>query len=392
MADLNKYQLFEGSFRGKKFYLNTSATVSGGQKLAVYDYANSNRRDIFYMGDKPSEYSIKALINPDLDKDGYFTTRTEFINALKEVGKGRLVHPFYGELDCYVESWSCTDDITNLGIIEFDITFKIDVQPVETNPTITLGGGISQSINDKLLPTLESELVLPPKSNIYLKKLASFLNIIQTASILVKNRDIAAIAGIFVGRDLQSLLSSSISVYNFLRTTFSFFGTSPTLAPDTTTFSTNMRDLNDQLTPRLVNYTTENAMEYNNNLLIFKSTTEILILDALYQYAFENGFESIVDLEEYKSTADDIFKNFRNNCPSEALIQLGEEIKETFTLFLEEQSLNVLRVVEVDVPGEPLDVLLYRYYDDLSFRDKIIALNNIKDTSWVEGKVRLLTK
>ena len=391
MVDIDKYELSEGSFRGKKFYLNTSSTVSGGQKLAVYDYANSNRRDIFYMGDKPSEYTLKALLNPDLTKEGYTTVRTEFINALKERGKGRLVHPFYGNIDCYVESWSCTEDTTKLGFIEFDITFKVDVQPTD-NTTPAAPNTVTQIINQTLLPTLQAELILPPKSPVYLGKLFNFMNALQTSIILVRNRDIAAIADILIGGNIRSLLSNTIGIYNLLRSVFRSLGRSPTLPADTATFATNMKDLNDALQPRLVNYTTANAVEYNNNILLFKSTTDLLTLDAMYQYAFENGFESIVDLEVYKTVTDDIFKNFRNNCPSDDLIQIGENIKEVFTLFLEEQSLNTLRVVEVDISGEPLDVLLYRYYEDLSFRDRIIKLNNIKDTSWVEGKVRLLTK
>jgi hypothetical protein len=392
MANLSKYNLFEGSFRGKTFYLNTASTVSGGQKLAVYDYANSNRRDIFYMGDKPSEYTLRALLNPDLSKESYVTVRTEFINALKERGKGRLVHPFYGDIDCYVESWSCTEDTTRLGFVEFDITFKVDVQPTQNAANTLFSDPVTQIINQKLLPTLQAQLILPPKSPVYLDKLFNFINALQTSIILVRNRDIAAIADILIGGNIRSLLSNTIGIYNLLRTVFRSLGRNPTLPADATAFATNMKDFNESLEPRLVNYTTANAMEYNNNILLFKSTTDILTLDAMYQYAFDNGFESIVDLELYKTITDDIFKNFRNNCPSDDLIQIGEDIKELFTLFLEQQSLNTLRVVEVDIPGEPLDVLLYRYYEDLSFRDRIIKLNNIKDTSWVEGKVRLLTK
>jgi hypothetical protein len=421
MADLIVSNLFEASFRGQKFYLNTSSTVSGGQKLAIYDYANSDRRDIFYMGDKPNEYSLKALVYPESEvvaevgaslitdpnfaiptiasnvqsaarSGDYFRYRNAFINALKEKGKGRLVHPFYGNIDCYVESWSATEDITNLGVIEFDITFKVDVLPLQEQFGASTREAIDEIIERDLLPTLKSELSLPPKSPVYLNKLLGFINVIQTAITFVKNVDILGFASLIAGRNLRPFFVTPIAIYNLLRGIFRTIGRNKTLPSDTKTFAVEVRSFNDALQPQFVNYTTQNALEYNRNLQIFKSTTEILTLDTLYQYAIENGFESISDLEDYKSVTDDIFKNFRNNCPSEGLIKIGEAIKEKFTLFLQEQALTTLRVVEVNIPGEPLDVLLYRYYEDFSFRNRIIRLNNIKDTSWVEGKVRLLTK
>lgn len=402
MADFIVNNLFEGSFRGQRFYLNTSATISGGQKLAVYDYANSNRRDIFYMGDKPNEYSIKALVYPEpltarIDPDtepnrGYFTVRNNFINALKEKGKGRLVHPFYGDIDCYVESWSATEDTTNLGVIEFDITFKVDVLPLQQQFGQSTREAVDEIIERDLLPTLETELLLPPKSPVYLNKLLGFLNVVQTAITFVKNVDILGFASLVAGRNLRPLFATPIAIYNLLRGLFRTIGRNEALPADTKTFAVEVKSFNDALQPQFVNYTTQNAIEYNRNLQILKSTTDILTLDTLYQYAFDNGFESIDDLEEYKRITDEIFQNFRNNCPSEPLIKIGETIKEKFTLFLQEQALTTLRVIEVNVPGEPLDVLLYRYYEDFSFRDRITRLNNIKDTSWVEGKVRLLTK
>ncbi len=402
MSDLIINNLFEASFRGQTFYLNTSSTISGGQKLAIYDYANSNRRDIFYMGDKPNEYSVKALVYPEaltgrIEPDtptnrGYFTVRNNFINALKEKGKGRLVHPFYGDIDCYVESWSATEDITNLGVIEFDITFKIDVLPLQEQFGASTREAIDEIIERDLLPTLESELLLPPKSPVYLNKLLGFINVIQTAIVFVKNVDILGFASLVAGRNLRPFFATPIAIYNLLRGIFRTIGRNETLPSDTKTFAVEVKSFNDALQPQFVNYTTQNAIEYNSNLQIFKSTTDILTLDALYQYAFDKGFESIADLEEYKRVTDQIFDDFRNNCPSERLIKIGETIKEKFTLFLQEQALTTLRVIEVNIPGEPLDVLLYRYYEDFSFRDRIIRLNNIKDTSWVEGKVRLLTK
>lgn len=403
MPDLLVNNLFEGSFRGQRFYLNTSSTISGGQKLAIYDYANSNRRDIFYMGDKPNEYSLKALVYPEpletriepdtpTGRGDYYTVRNNFINALKERGKGRLVHPFYGDIDCYVESWSATEDTTNLGVIEFDITFKVDVLPLQEQFGLSIQAGVDEIIERDLLPTLESELLLPPKNPVYLNKLLGFINVIQTAITFVKNVDVLGFASLVAGRNLRPFFVTPIAIYNLLRGIFRTIGRNETLPSDTQTFAVEVKSFNDTLKPQFVNYSTQNAIEYNRNLQIFKSTTDILTLDCLYQYAFNNGFESIADLEEYKRVTDQIFDDFRNTCPSEALIKLGETIKEKFTLFLQEQALTTLRVIEVNIPGEPLDVLLYRYYEDFSFRDKIIRLNNIKDTSWVEGKVRLLTK
>lgn len=425
MSDLIVQNLFEASFRGQPFYIDTSSTISGGQKLAVYDYVNSSRRDIFYMGDKPNEYTIKALLYPEASNAGqaltqasiitnsgatvtsqpnssntavtprtgdYFRVRNNFLNALKAPGKGKLVHPFYGEIECYVESWSATEDIKSLGFIEIDITFKVDVSPLQAQFGISTKNAIDEIIDTDLLPTLEATLVLPPKNQVYFSKLVNFIGVIQTVVGFVKNIDLVGFASLIVGRNLRPFLVAPTAIYNLLRNVFRTIGRQDTLPVDTRSFSTGIRDFNASLQPQLVNYNTESALEYNNNLLILKSVTEILLMDCLFAYAIDNGFETVVDLEYYRNIVDDIYNDFVENCPSESLVKIGEDIKQKFSIFLEEQTLTTLKVITVSIPGEPLDVLLYRYYENLDFRDQIIRLNNIKDTSWVSGDMRLITK
>lgn len=130
--------LLQASFRGVPFH------------VLSHEYTGGRRTDIFYLlyGDKDfepvvedsgpdsDEFSVEAyIIQNDAANLDYFPQRDNLITALKKLGSGLLIHPYFGEITVSVlGKFSMRETSEEGGIARFSITF---VKTVKKTPKRT---------------------------------------------------------------------------------------------------------------------------------------------------------------------------------------------------------------------------------------------------------------
>lgn len=112
-------QMLPGSFRGVPFGVRVAQTQVG-RRVVVHEYPQ--RPDVYTedLGPKADAFTIEAVvIGPD-----YMKGRDELIDALKQVGPGILVHPYYGErLVTLVAPARITETFSEGGKVTFSLDF-----------------------------------------------------------------------------------------------------------------------------------------------------------------------------------------------------------------------------------------------------------------------------
>ncbi|MDH3325177.1 MAG: DNA circularization N-terminal domain-containing protein [Gammaproteobacteria bacterium] len=118
------------SFRDVPFLVKRTSTT-GGRRLAVHEFVNSDFRDIEDLGPDLRKFSITAMV----------TSRREanaLIAALDKKGEAVLVHPFYGDHTVSSGTYIVDDDMTKLGEISFQLNFQISLEKFVSKKVSTL--------------------------------------------------------------------------------------------------------------------------------------------------------------------------------------------------------------------------------------------------------------
>lgn len=142
-----KLNLRHASFRDIPFYFDSSE-FKAGRKTVVHDFPKRDLVTIEDMGRATREFSITAYF---LGSD-YQDYRDAFINAIEQKGAGKLVHPFYGEIDVYVTGTiSVSENKTDGGYATVSISVIESKEPQYVDPNfatdITLFDAIDAAIS-----------------------------------------------------------------------------------------------------------------------------------------------------------------------------------------------------------------------------------------------------
>jgi prophage DNA circulation protein len=167
------------SFRGVPFFVNKS-TVSAGKRAKIWyrhaswkQYRDAKKKGLQVtsrwntsiiepitqdFGQEPDEFTIEGYViaNDDNDYD-YFQNRDDLINVLKGFGAGKLIHPYYGEIEVLVkEKATIEETIEEGGIARFTMHF------IQFNDSIFPGrdfdfiGSVDTSIFDMINEFLDT--------------------------------------------------------------------------------------------------------------------------------------------------------------------------------------------------------------------------------------------
>src|SRR5690242_3677911 len=91
-------KLRQGSFRGVEF-LTHGHKVRMGQRTIVTSFPLRDDPEIEQLGEAPQRFVMELF----LVGDDYMPDRDSLVKALRTKGSGRLVHPWWGEFDAYLE-------------------------------------------------------------------------------------------------------------------------------------------------------------------------------------------------------------------------------------------------------------------------------------------------
>jgi prophage DNA circulation protein len=118
--------LRDASFRGVPFKIR-SHTYGVGRRNIVHEYPYSDDPYAEDLGGFADDFSIEAYIIQTSDNNyDYFAERDALINALKQKGPGKLVHPFLGDqMVVPVGRQSVTENFDSGGWARFTLSFSL---------------------------------------------------------------------------------------------------------------------------------------------------------------------------------------------------------------------------------------------------------------------------
>ena len=153
MADL--YQnLRPASFRGISFDVPEDST-NFGRRVQTHEYPGKDEPGHEDTGQTPQSFNLTAVITgPD-----FYSKAKTFEDALKQIGPGKLIHPYYGEMDVVVKSNVTRSHSTqNIGEITFRIEFEKYGKPVFPQPVKNTAVNISLTSN-ALFDSAEADFI-----------------------------------------------------------------------------------------------------------------------------------------------------------------------------------------------------------------------------------------
>lgn len=147
MTDVYTQRLAQASWRGVVFSVRSEDLPTGGRKIALHDFPNSNERFVEDLGEIPQRFTITAFVH-GLD---WLERAQALENALRTPGPGRLVMPTFGAWTVWAMPYSKTASQTTVGEIEFSLEFATSravagiAEVAATAETVFAKGDIARS-------------------------------------------------------------------------------------------------------------------------------------------------------------------------------------------------------------------------------------------------------
>lgn len=113
-----RLQLLPASFRNVAFFV-PSAETSGGRRSVLHTFPGRETGYAEDLGKIPRGFSIEGYV---VGTD-YFPARNALINALEAPGSGKLIHPYYGEIDVQAGGYTVREMQDEGGMARFTMSF-----------------------------------------------------------------------------------------------------------------------------------------------------------------------------------------------------------------------------------------------------------------------------
>ena len=163
MTDQFTQRLSQASIDGVVFGVRSEDMPSGGRKVALHDFPNSDQRFVEDLGEIPPRFTIPAFVH-GID---WIERAQALENVLRKPGPKRLVMPTFGSFTVWALPYSKSAKQTSVGEIEFSLEFATSravAGILESRPTSEIvfanGDTARQSIGDSFAKLYSS----PPGS------------------------------------------------------------------------------------------------------------------------------------------------------------------------------------------------------------------------------------
>ncbi len=121
MPNSRTINLSAASYRGIEFKVNTESQTTGGRRVIIHEYLNSDRVFIEDIGLIPPQFSVNAFVHgPD-----WINKKNELTIALEFEGPGTLILPVFGAITVYALPYSIDTSQTSVGIVSFRLNFAV---------------------------------------------------------------------------------------------------------------------------------------------------------------------------------------------------------------------------------------------------------------------------
>ncbi len=382
------------SFKNVEFHYQNSS-IDGGRKTVTHEFPDTNTRHVEDLGKLEKVFFINALIDTNVS----FNDRDSLIKVLDEEGVGVLIHPTFGSQNVALKGYNLVDNINELGISRFSLTFEV----AEDNkfPTSTKGNkgflaklktsvlGESEEVFNDAWKSVKDNKAKFDSANASLKKTGrgikrasqlvqgsadtfsdfatSSNELIDSSASLVQSPSVLASKIRTTFDNLEVAYDNSQDVFDTAKALFGFDGADRNVT-GTSQVQKDIQTNQDQLT-NIVNASAL-ALAYNAaGNVIYKTLNDLNAANSF----LEDGFDSLPD---------SLDRGIRQQ-----IIELRIEINNIFSNL----SLSLARVVESKTKKVPINILVYNLYGSLERKNDIRDLNQFIDTSQIEGDIKILS-
>ncbi len=430
-------QLYEASFRGVPFLIDSTASVStsGGRKTVTHEYPNSPNRLTEDLGFLPKTFTVTGIVP---DNGNYIENRDNILNALDQKGIGQFVHPFLGTRDVVSTTYTLNETPSRLGFATISMTFE--TQQGQLNP---LGDEVTQSgvaedqkdtnnsVKCDLLSkfdvaassietynaTKDKVLAISKQFDVAQKKVVNRVNQIQ-GQVLTTTQNIAneinaclealgaipqqitdsrdqvlsALAGNIQNftDNVNTIIQAPENLVNGIQTLFDELQVVAVNTVDQFRILADFFDFGDDDVE--FSETTTDLKQRADNLDSLNDNIQINSLAAAFTTAVQINFKNENELNEVQDILETQFQKIIDKPISVNTRVLLTELRNTAILFLNEQALTVAKIIDINTSLIPSNVLAYRFYGDTTRAEEIIDLNNIFSPAFIQGDIQILSE
>ena len=382
------------SYKNVEFHYQDS-TIDGGRKTITHEYPDTNTRYVEDLGRLEKTFSINAIIDTNVS----FNDRDALIKVLEEEGIGVLIHPTFGSQNVSLKGYNIVDNINELGVSRFSLTFEVaefNKFPVDTKgnkgflaklKTSVLGG--SEASFDAAWESVKDNKAKFDSANASLKKTGRGL---ERASQLVQG---SADTFSDFSTSINELIDSSASLVQSpsvlaskIRTTFDNLEVAYDSSQDV--FDTAKALFGLDSADRNITGTSQIQKDIQTNQEQLTNIVNSSALALAYNAAGNIEYKTLDELNSINSFLEDGFDLLPDSLDREIrqqILELRIEINNIFSNL----SITLARVVNSNVKKTSLNILSYSLYGSLERKNDVRDLNQFIDTSQVEGDIKILS-
>lgn len=388
--------LKNGNYKGVDLLFLESVST-GGNRLIKFNFPNSDKQSIENQGKVPRSFSLTIVI----PQENYYQDKKSIIRVLEDGKKGTFTHPTYGDIpDIINGEYVLTERITELGRAEISVTFEQDNAPGIPVASQNLPAQVNQQnklVKDQVFSDLESTYKVTPTA------LNSFTNSLsQLKKLTGKFKEVSNLLNSPAGtisqfsRELLDIIDDLINITpnadltsNAIQSLFNslnaMFDDSPEsqLQLSTSLFTFGNDD------PVIIPNTFSRKERVTNNDAL-RAAVKVSALADSFLYASQVDYETTDDLEAVENALEENYHDLRDNenVSNETLEQM-DRLRVIGYKALDSKRVTSKSIVEVNVPRLPLGVVAYNLYGDTSNVELIANLNNINQSGFVEGTLKV---
>lgn len=365
------------------------STVSGGRKTVTHEYPYSNNRYVEDLGKLEKTFNIEAII----DTNTSFSNRDRLIDVLEKGGLLDVVHPAFGQKKLVLKNYSLVDNSKELGICRFSLVFEeagLNIMPETLNGDKSL----LSSLKSKILGDSEG------KFNDLWKSVTTAKDKFDSANETLKNTasELKRIANLARG-SVDTFSDFATSINEIIDGTSALIKTPSVLSSKIRSTFNNLSvayDRSEDLFHCLTNFFGFNGSDQKSSQSdIINNQNQILnifqanAIALAYEAAVNIDYSSQEDLSKNVSILEDGFL-LLPDLDKDILKTIQQSRIESMNVF---SSLNISlpKVISYETQKTSLNILIYSLYGDLNNKNLIKDLNGFKDTSNIEGVIKILS-
>lgn len=394
ILDLSTYDQL--TLNGIDCYLQ-STTLRGGRKKISNEYPFRKERFVQDLGALERKFTLVLFTD---DNTG-FDDKNDLLIELEAEGNIEMVHPEYGELIVQCLGYTCENNYINeSGISRF--TIEIEVASDNISPSDALANkGFLANLKSAILGKNEEKFnqafksVKNAKRKLdkavkSIKKISNQMNSIAKkvqglgdsfADFTTSLNQIANSAKSLA--QTPSILSSKLTAsLNNLQTAYSNSKDAFNVVKDLVGFDAGEKQANGN---------SQEQQDIVNNQNQLSNLISVGAMATILDSSVNIEFESIQDLQQVINDIESAFASLPKTIDREVyndLLTMKIEANKVFN----QLSLTLPNITDYEVIN-PINInkLCYLLYNNLDKKQSLIALNNIKETSLVSGKIKIFT-